>query len=353
MNFQEFVNLSEFTTIRLGGPARYLVECSTIEDVIEALEFAEGKHLNCMVIGGGSNVVFSDHGYDGLVLKIGIKGRVFENGGGDIVRASIAAGECWDDFVKSCVEEELAGVECLSGIPGLVGATPIQNVGAYGQEVSEIIDEVTVLERSTKKIRSFSGRECNFGYRTSRFKQVDRDRFIVVNVRFALRKNGAPVVKYPELKTQIENSGRDRELTLSLVRSAVIALRKKKSMILDPSDPNSRSVGSFFINPVLDESHFRAFMEKADQLGVSERVPIYFVEGGVKISAAWLVENAGFHKGFKKGGVGISANHALALVNYGGTASELISLGLEIQEKVLSIFGIKLEIEPLILWDNS
>jgi len=347
MKLQEYVNLSQLTTIQLGGPARYLVECSSIEELIEAIEFAETKRLNWIVIGGGSNIVFPDRGYDGLILKMGLRGKVFE-GDGNIVHASIAAGESWDDFVKFCVEEELAGVECLSGIPGLVGATPIQNVGAYGQEVSETIEEVTVLECSTKDVLKFSGEECGFGYRTSRFKHVDRGRFIIINVRFALRKFGAPVIKYPELNDLIESGRRETKINLSLVRSAVLALRKKKSMVLDPGDPNSKSVGSFFVNPLLDENQFRTFMERADELGVSEKVPIFAVEGGVKLSAAWLVENAGFHRGFRKGGVGISANHALALVNFGGTASELIGLAQEIQEKVLNIFGIKLEIEPLI-----
>ncbi|MGB9592299.1 MAG: UDP-N-acetylmuramate dehydrogenase, partial [Candidatus Kryptoniota bacterium] len=233
--------------------------------------------------------------------------------------------------------------------PGLTGATPIQNVGAYGQEVSDTIEEVTVLDRSTKSVFKFNGSECGFGYRTSRFKLADKGRFIIIGVGFALRKHGAPLIKYPELLDQFKIWEGRTKVTLNLVRSAVLTLRKKKSMILDPDDPNSKSVGSFFVNPVLNEGQFRTFMAKADELGVSDKVPIFPVKGGVKISAAWLVENAGFHRGFRKGGVGISANHALALVNFGGTTSELIGLATEIREKVMSIFGIKLEIEPLVL----
>jgi len=352
-SFRSDIPLSTLTTIGLGGKARLFVSCKTLEEIKESILFAKHQHLQWQVMGGGSNIIFSDEGFNGVVIKVDIKGvNKVENGGDVLVEA--AAGEEWDTLVQSCIRHGLSGIECLSGIPGLVGATPIQNVGAYGQEVSDTITSVRAIDLSTMESVEFSNKECQFDYRQSRFKKEDRNRFVITYVTFRLNKNRRPVIRYPELKSYIDSSIKLDELAdgreaVEVVRKAVLALRKRKSMVIDPTDPHTRSVGSFFMNLLVTGEEFRRIQGQWRESGGSDDIPTFPAGDRFKIPAAWLVEHAGFRKGFRRGKVGISANHALALVNYGGTTRELLSLSEEIQLAVRNRFGISLEPEPVII----
>ena len=331
---REHTPLAPLTTMGLGGPARYLAECTSLDAMRACLTWAAAEGLPVQVLGGGSNVLFADAGYSGLVLKVGLCGMAF-NG----ATVEVAAGEDWDGFVRCCVERGLAGVECLSGIPGSVGATPIQNVGAYGQEVKETIAQVRALDRQTLEEIAFAPAECGFAYRQSRFKGADRDRFIVTSVTYRLDASGQPQIRYPELSRYVN----DAHPTLAIVRDAVLGLRRGKSMVIDPQDPNARSVGSFFLNPVIAAGAFAALKDRYPN------VPHFPDPAGVKVPAAWLVEQAGFHKGLQRGKVGISERHALALVNRGGTTREILALAGEIRDAVEQTFGIGLEREPVLV----
>jgi UDP-N-acetylmuramate dehydrogenase len=347
LTFRESAQLSEHTTIGLGGPARLFIDCDSVESVRSAILFARENGKRWIILGDGSNVIFPDHGFDGLVVRMSIRG-IQRSDQDRTAILSAAAGENWDGLVKRSVDEGLAGIECLSGIPGRVGATPLQNVGAYGQEVAESIVSVHALNSSRLEPVQFSARECGFGYRSSRFKGADAGQYIVTEVRFKLRKNGDPRIAYPELSEylgRVSRSAGERP-DLRAVRSAVLALRRKKSMIIDPADPNARSVGSFFINPVLSTEQYRDLQDRWKATGNAAKIMHYPVSGGVKIPAAWLVEHTGFPRGYRRKGAGISANHALALVNRGGTTQELLDLASEIQDAVLEKFGIRLEREP-------
>ncbi len=335
---REHIPLAPLTTLGLGGPARYLAECTSLDQMRTCLTWAVAEGLPVQVLGGGSNVLFADAGYSGLVLKVALSGLEF-NG----ATAEVAAGEDWDGFVQCCVKRGLAGVECLSGIPGSVGATPIQNVGAYGQEVKDTIVEVRVLDRQTLEEIAFAPAECGFAYRQSRFKGADRDLFIVTSVTYRLDASGQPQIRYPELRRHLN----DARPTLATVRDAVLALRRGKSMVIDRQDPNSRSVGSFFLNPVIDAEAFAALKDRYPS------VPHFPDSAGVKVPAAWLVEQAGFHKGLQRGGVGISQRHALALVNRSGTTREVLALAGEIREGVQQAFGIRLEREPVLVAEGG
>ena len=331
---RENTPLAPLTTMGLGGPARYLAECTSLAELRACLTWAAAEGLPVQVLGRGSNVLFADAGYSGVVLKVGLAGVVFS---GETVE--VAAGEDWDGFVRHCVERGLAGVECLSGIPGSVGATPIQNVGAYGQEVKDTIAEVRALDRQTLAEIAFAPAECGFAYRQSRFKGADRDRFLVTSVTYRLDASGQPQIRYPELRRHVN----DAQPTLAAVRSAVLALRRGKSMVIDPQDPNARSVGSFFLNPVITAAAFAALQDRYP------KVPHFPDAAGVKVPAAWLVEQVGFHKGLQRGEVGISERHALALVNRRGTTRQVLALAGEIRDAVEQTFGIRLEREPVLV----
>ena len=349
----EKVPLSAFTTLRLGGDARYFVECRDHDDILAAIRFAESKKVGYHVLGGGSNTIFLDEGYDGLVMKIALRGIQFVRES-DCVNLVVAAGEQWDDFVRLCMKTNLAGVECLSGIPGLVGAAPIQNVGAYGQEVSETIVAVKAIDRRTFHKVVFANNECRFSYRRSRFNNEDTDRFIITEVTFALRPFVGPDIRYPELRAFVSSnvdlealhSGREK---LGAIRDAVLSLRRRKSMVIEESDPNTRSAGSFFKNPTLSKEQFAQLDQLCRELGIYEHPPAFPSGECVKVPAAWLLEKAGFYKGCRKGAVGVSSNHTLALVNFGGTARELLELAREIQTAVHQKFGIMLEREPVLV----
>lgn len=347
----ENIELKNLTTIKLGGTAKYFCECKTEEHLADCLKYAEEKKLKVHILGGGSNTVFSDSGFEGLVIKTGIRGIELHNDFKDNVIIKVSAGEEWDDFVKYCVENKYSGVECLSGIPGSAGASPIQNIGAYGQEVKDTIIFVKAFDRKTNKAVMFANEDCLFGYRTSRFKTIDKDKYIVTEVLFKLKKDGKPEIKYPELEKKLKEKYQD-VLSLSVVRNVVIELRKKKSMVTDENDPYSVSCGSFFVNPVLTEAEFEKFYERIENgnfVNDKGSIPFYKSESGIKLSAAWLIENAGFKKGYTKNGAGISSKHSLALVNRGGTASDLLSLAEEIQAKVFDVFGVKLHREPEVI----
>ena len=349
--FRAEMPLAEFTTIHLGGNAQYFIVCRTVDEIISAVSFFQTTGFPVFILGGGSNVVFPDHGVRGLVLKVELKGiRLDEQGDCTVLVAN--AGESWDDLVRLSVEKNLAGIECLSGIPGSAGATPIQNVGAYGQEVKDTIISVKALDRKSLDIIEFSAAECRFGYRRSRFKLDDRNRFVILEISYRLIRSGEPALKYAELRDYMESKKLHQGISvgdkLGAVREAVLELRRKKSMVIDPSDPNSRSVGSFFVNPVLADGKYGDFLERLKRYGLGP-APSYKSEEGIKVPAAWLVENAGFRKGQRRGGVGISTNHALALVNYSGTTKELLTLASEIEDAVGDKFGIKLEREAVII----
>jgi UDP-N-acetylmuramate dehydrogenase len=353
MTVQANIPLASFTTIGLGGAARFFAVCSDVSELRDALSYARNAHLRLHVLGGGSNTIFPDRGFDGLVLHAAMRGMRFQEEDEHVfLRAS--AGEPWDRTVETCTERGLGGLECLSGIPGLVGATPIQNVGAYGQEVADTVFSVEALNRTSQQKVSFSRKECRFGYRTSRFKQEDADRYVITAVTFSLTPHARPLIRYPELQRLLEDSidldtlERGRP-ALAAVRDGVLKLRRSKSMIIDPGDPNTRSVGSFFTNPVVSPEDFGT-IEKRWRAGENaDPIPHFPAGSSVKIPAGWLVEHSGFPKGFRKGNVGISVNHALALVNRGGTAAELLALAAEIEDAVRSRFGIRLEREPVIV----
>lgn len=349
ITIQEHEPLAPHTSMGVGGSARYWSSSSTLDQLRASIEWAKGRALPVQILGGGSNTIFADGTFPGLVIKVDLMG-IEQIGDDDAegVTLKVAAGEDWDDFVVHSIAADLSGVECLSGIPGLVGATPIQNVGAYGQEVAQTITEVTALDRDSLEEATFSGEECDFSYRSSRFKTDDRDRFIITDVCFRLGRGIKPALNYPELRERMEASG---DVTPASVREVVLALRRAKSMVLDPQDPNARSAGSYFLNPIILGPPMDAVEERWHAVGDrSSEIPKFPEPGGrVKIPAAWLVENSGFGKGFRYGQAGISENHALAIVAHGERAADVVRLGEMIQEAVEKRFGIRLEPEPALV----
>ncbi len=339
---QKNIPLAQFTTIQLGGNASEYISCTSTQDIVDALEYAKQHDLRVHILGGGSNTIFSDTGFTGLIIHIQTTG-ISEQQDGNSVLVTVQAGEAWDTVVQYAIKHNLAGIECLSGIPGSCGGTPFQNVGAYGQEVAETITTVFAIERTTGKSVEFSNADCRFGYRTSRFKTTDNNNYIITSVVFRLMKNGAPAMKYAELAAFVKTMA--GQASLSTVREAVLVLRKKKSMVVDINDPNSISCGSFFTNPIILKTDF----ENNKTLKNSD-IPVFPAGNDtVKLSAGWLIEHSGFQKGQRAGNVGISQNHSLALINHGGTTQELLAFAKEMQKKVLQEFRIKLEMEPIVV----
>ncbi|MDQ3713027.1 MAG: UDP-N-acetylmuramate dehydrogenase [Acidobacteriota bacterium] len=338
------VPLSEYTTFKIGGRASFFASAKSETEVVEALQFAKQNNLNVFILGGGSNVLIADKGFDGLVLQIALKGISIFQRKDKTVYVAAQAGEDWDEFVKFCVEKNLQGVECLSGIPGFTGGTPVQNVGAYGQEVSETIVSVRCFDRKKGKIVEFTNADCEFAYRTSLFNTTEKNRYVVLAVIFTLKEDGEPKIIYRDL----QNYFGDRKPNLRETREAVIKIRSEKSMVINPQDSNSRSAGSFFKNPVVTKEKFTE-IEKIARLSAIETVPFFKVDDNtVKIPAAWLIEKSGFHKGFQKGTVGLSTNHTLAIVNLGNAkAADILALKDEIQSKVKSCFQVELKPEPV------
>ncbi|MGZ4789281.1 MAG: UDP-N-acetylmuramate dehydrogenase [Terriglobales bacterium] len=344
MRIQENVPFAPFTTLRVGGPARYFVEANTETTVRDAIDFSRSRKLPLFVFGGGSNLVVSDAGFPGVVLRIAIKG-VDESDDGARRLFQAGAGEDWDAFVARAVAQNCGGVECLSGIPGTFGATPVQNVGAYGQEVADTITNVYALDLESGEVNEFSNEACGFGYRTSIFNTVARGRFIILGVRFSLEKNGKPKIEYRDLKNHF--AGQSGVPSLNEVRDAVRTIRHSKAMLIVEGDEDCRSAGSFFKNPVVTAEKFAEIAAIAEKKKL--KLPSFPApDGHVKIPAAWLVEQSGFAKGTSRGRVGISRRHALAIVNRGGaTAAEIVGLKDEIQKTVSGQFGIDLQPEPV------
>ncbi len=348
LDIRRDVPLAPFTTLELGGPARHFVEAPSTESLVAALDWARAQGLAAFVLGGGSNLIVPDAGFDGLVIRTGDARLRF----GDDGHVEAGAGVPWEQIVDGCVSRGWAGVECLTGIPGSTGATPIQNVGAYGQEVSEVIRSVQVVDRATLALTELTVEDCQFGYRDSLFKR-EPERYVVTRVTFAMRPNGPGTVRYAELERHVSSAAGLGEL-----RRAVLELRRNKSMVLDPDDPNRRSAGSFFLNPVVSESEadrVAAVALSAGLVRTADSVPRYpMPTGAVKLAAGWLVEQAGFPKGLRRGRVGISSRHALALVHHGGgTTAELLALAAEVTEGVESRFGVHLHREPRLLYRPS
>lgn len=353
MEIRENIPLAPYTTFRIGGPARWFIDASSEEELKQAVLLARGKHVDLFVLGGGSNLLVADKGFPGVVVRVAGHG-ISEQADGEGVVLTAAAGEDWDGFVEMAVSRDLAGVECMAGIPGTVGGTPVQNVGAYGQEVSSTIVRVRALDRTTLRMADFSGTACQFGYRRSIFNTTARDRYIVTAVGYRLRPHGAPYLAYKDLAEAYVN--RPAPL-LREVSEKVREIRKSKGMLLVDGDADCRSAGSFFKNPVVTESQLAdisARVTKEAQLaGESPAGPIpHFTAepGTVKLLAGWLIEHSGFPKGFALGAAGISSRHTLAIVNRGeAKASEVLALRDQIRKKVLAQFGICLEQEPVYL----
>jgi UDP-N-acetylmuramate dehydrogenase len=329
------VPLAPLSTLGVGGPARWYLRVESVEQVGAANRWAIEQGLPMFVLGGGSNIVVADAGYAGLVLHVAIR-ETDVRASGDEASVEAGAGEPWDRLVERLVGEGYAGMECLSGIPGLTGGTPIQNVGAYGQEVADTIDAVTAVDRVTGDPTVIPAAACGFSYRQSRFKQRDAGRFIVCRVAFRVRRD-APTITYPDVVSWVERE-RIRMPGVSDIRAAVLAIRRRKGMVLDPLDPDTRSVGSFFMNPVVSPA-------TQDALGAPGFV---MSDGRVKIPAAWLIERAGFTRGFGSGAAGLSSKHPLAIVNRGGAhAADVVELAFRIKQAVLDRCGIALRPEPV------
>jgi UDP-N-acetylmuramate dehydrogenase len=348
MFLQENVPLAPLTTFRLGGPARFFVEAKTIADVQEAIAFARSKDLPLFILGGGSNLLVADSGWPGLVLKVAIPG--IERRPGEIdgkALFDVGAGESWDNFVSHAVKAQCAGIECLSGIPGTVGGTPVQNVGAYGQEVSETIESVEVLDLKDGQVRELCREACGFTYRSSIFNTTEQGRFIILRVAFALTPGGSPFIGYADLKRHF--AGRETSPNLAETREAVRHIRALKGMLIVVGDPDCMSAGSFFKNPVVSNDQHEDLKKRAAARGLT--LPAYpALQKNKKISAAWLVEHSDFARGYALGHVGISSKHTLAIVNRGGaTAAEVLALKDQIQQRVEELWGIQLEPEPVMV----
>ncbi len=365
MKIQENVPLAPLTTLQVGGPARYFVESKRDDEVREATQFAKSRGLPLFVLGGGSNVLIADSGWPGLALKIAIGGIATpkaHRAAGNAVLFSVGAGVNWDDFVAQAVAQNCAGVECLSGIPGSVGAAPVQNVGAYGQEVADTIESVRALDLKEDRVVVLPKPACGFRYRASIFNGAERGRYIILRVNFRLQRGGAARVQYADLQKYFaERSSKSTAKktpppSLLETRTAVLEIRRRKGMLIvsgaDSPDNDNRSAGSFFKNPVLSEAQFQELTKRAASQGLE--IPSYPAlrsqpnDAQHKISAAWLVEHSGFSRGYALGPARISSKHALALVNSGdANASDIIALKNEVQRAVREAWGIPLEVEPV------
>ena len=342
MKIQENVRLAPFTTLGIGGPARWFVEAATEAEIVETVRWAREGEVPLFVLGGGSNLLVSDSGFEGLVLRVALRGIESKNIPGTRIY-SVAAGETWDAFVERTVLEGCAGIECLAGIPGTVGGTPVQNVGAYGQEVAETIERVRVLDLRTLEFQEMPAAECGFAYRSSIFNSTARGRFLVTRVDYRLQPGGAANLRYADVQRAFTAAPNP---SLVEVAGAVRRIRRGKGMLLVEGDADCRSAGSFFKNPIISAEQFA---EMTVRLG--QEPPCYPAgEGRVKLPAAWLIEQAGFPKGFVLGRAGISSRHTLALINAGNASAEdLLALRDAIVSEVEAKFGIALEMEPVTL----
>jgi UDP-N-acetylmuramate dehydrogenase len=353
-SLRENVPLAPLTTLGIGGAARFFADCASVETLAAGVVWARANGLPVFVLGGGSNLVVADEGFTGLVLRVAIRG-IESRVDHDATFVTAGAGEEWDAFVAYAIQRNLAGLECLSGIPGRVGATPMQNVGAYGQEISETLQSVEALDLATGELVGFDQRECEFGYRASRFKGRDKGRYVITRVSYRLQAGGAPAVRYGELQDYLAKQGAMAP-TLAQVRDAIITIRRRKAMVIDLTDVDSRSVGSFFMNPVVSEEAFERVRSAAARfMKEGEAMPAFPTsDHRVKLSAAWLIERAGIRRGTVHGNVGTSSKHALAIINRGGgTAREVLELCGIIQSRVRAAFGVELMPEPVFVGVTS
>jgi UDP-N-acetylmuramate dehydrogenase len=354
LQVQESIALAPYTTLGVGGPARFFCEAHSEAEVEQAAQFANDRNLPLFVLGGGSNLLVSDAGFDGVVMHVGVAFQRRESREGESVLLEAGAGENWDDVVRYVVDRGYAGIECLAGIPGDVGGTPVQNVGAYGQEVAETIVQVRAYDLEARAFVDLDHEACRFGYRRSLFNADARGRYIVTSVRYKLRPGGEPALRYADVRrhfaAQIE---RGETPTLRHVYDGVRSIREQKGMLAGQGGPDGRSAGSFFKNPVVPLTMVPQIALQAECR--SEEVPQYAAgEGRVKLAAAWLVERSGFHKGFAMSRAAISSRHTLALVNLGGaTAAELIALRDTVMAAVENKFDLQLEQEPVMLGFSS
>jgi UDP-N-acetylmuramate dehydrogenase len=340
---REHVPLAPYCTLGVGGPARFFVEARAEETLLAALDWAARRAVPARILGGGSNLVVADAGVDGLVVRLDLRG-IATREVADAVELTAAAGEPWDGLVGHAVGRGWAGLECLSGIPGLVGATPIQNVGAYGQEVSDTVGAVRVLDRVGGRVVTLAPEACGFGYRDSMFKSRVPDRYVVVTVTYRLVPGGPPTVRYAELAQHLAARGRLAP-TLGEVRAGVLAIRRAKSMVLEPDDPNRRSCGSFFVNPVVSAADCARVEARAGDPAMP-RWPQ--PDGRVKLSAAWLIERAGFRRGERDGAVGLSSRHTLAVVAHEGAgARDVVAFARRLRAGVDARLGVRLQPEPV------
>jgi UDP-N-acetylmuramate dehydrogenase len=343
------VPLAPRTTLGLGGPARFFSEITDASTVALAVRWAKEHKVPVFILGGGSNLVVADEGAAALVLHMRTRGMVWTQSGGE-VRVEVQAGEAWDDVVAEAALRNAAGIESLSGIPGTAGAAPVQNIGAYGQEVAEVVRRIRALDRETLELRELDAKECGFGYRTSLFKR-EPERFVILSVTLGLVAGGRPALRYAELVTALSGNAQP---SLAQVRATVLALRRKKAMVYGEEDPNRRSAGSFFTNPIVAADVAIAIARHAVTAGLihaPEEMPQFALpDGQVKLAAGWLIEHAGLSKGFRMGSVGISSQHALALVHHGGgTTADLLRLALHVRSTVQDRFNITLSPEPVFL----
>lgn len=344
-------SLAGYTTLRLGGPASGFVLAEQPDDLADAVRRADSSGRRLLVLGGGSNVVIADEGFDGEVVRIATSGRRFDSVGDGLVQLTVEAGEDWDDVVADTVRQGLGGLECLSGIPGMAGATPVQNVGAYGAEVSEALTSVDLLDRHTGRIRTVHAEDLGLVYRGSALKH--REDAVVLRVRFLLRDGAlsAPI-RYSELAREL-GVETDERVDVEKVRQAVLALRRAKGMVLDPDDHDTWSAGSFFTNPVVEASRIEQTLERISAQVGEQRIPRYpLPDETTKLSAAWLIERAGFGKGHAGPGgrVRLSEKHTLALTNRGSaTTADLLDLAREVRQGVWEKFGVRLVPEPVLV----
>jgi UDP-N-acetylmuramate dehydrogenase len=334
--------LSELTTFKIGGPARYFTEVTREHEVAEALAFAKGRNLDLFVLGGGSNLLISDEGFPGLVIHNKITGLKSSHEGDSII-VTANAGHDWDAFTKFCTEHNWQGVECLSGIPGTVGAAPVQNIGAYGQSAESTVEEVRAIDRNTGTPAIFGNRECEFGYRKSLFNTDAAGRYIITSVSFRLASSGRPHITYHDLQQYFPD---DANITPAGVRDAVLAIRDSKGLLLLDGYERLNSAGSFFKNPVVSPVQFESVEKAVHDMGGCANWYWPRITGEVKVSAGCLIQTAGFTKGYRQGNVGISPRHTLAIVNYGNaTACEIIAFARQVQESVWEKFGVALKPE--------
>jgi UDP-N-acetylmuramate dehydrogenase len=339
---REHEPLASHCTLGVGGPARFFIDAHDEAEVLAAWRWARARGIPLRILGGGSNLVVADEGVDGLVVRVGLRG-LSSVAVGSVVELTAGAGEPWDAVVHHAVERGWAGLECLSGIPGRTGATPIQNVGAYGQEVSDTITAVRALHRERGDVVTLTAADCAFAYRDSMLKSGAPDRYVVLAVTYRLEPDGRPRVRYADLEQHLAARGVATP-SLADVRASILAIRRSKSMVLDPDDPNRRSCGSFFLNPIVSPEEVGRIEARSGDAAMPRWRQ---ADGRVKLAAGWLIERAGFARGTRAGPVGLSTRHTLAIVCHDGArAQDVLGFAARIRDRVEERFGVRLTPEP-------